>query len=95
MNMTEKVARAIYTDTRTRIPHYREWDDLNKLSQGIYLSLAKAAIKAMREPSEEMIEAGTKEIIAEEYTAARSKRTKLKIASSVFYYNMIDAALEE
>lgn len=53
MNMREKIARAIAK--KLRVPDYvipdPYWFDQ-------YLSLADAALEAMREPTDEMIEAG-------------------------------------
>lgn len=58
-NMIERVARAIYEEDD---PWHKAWPwpDLN-VSQGsadVYRRIAEAAIKAMREPTDEMITAG-------------------------------------
>ena len=52
MTMVERVARAIASDSNTI------WDNLDEGSRANYESMARAAIEAMREPTEEMLWAG-------------------------------------
>lgn len=55
--MIERVARAIHA----RSDHGSTWEELDAYSTMEYLEDAKAAIGAMREPTEAMIEASNRE----------------------------------
>lgn len=57
--MIERVARAIYNNADPTC----EWDEA--LNRDIYFTVAKAAIAVMREPTEEMLDAGDVEGDAE------------------------------
>lgn len=76
MNMIEKVARAMCT---THWPTEDRWN--------VYQAAAKAAIKAMREPSEEMIFKLLNYEIEESHPAYQMTKNN--------YQAMIDAALKE
>ena len=77
MTMIERVARAIYRH-QCELNHYADkWDEVNK---PYFIGFARAAIAAMREPSEEMVQA-----------AVRTTGGFPKPA----WHAMIDAALEE
>lgn len=54
INMIERVARAIRHSRNPTI--FPKWDDLDIKIKLMYYKEAKAAIEAMREPTEEMIE---------------------------------------
>ena len=51
--MIERVAKAIALDD------CQTWNELDAVNRGMFLSFARAAIAAMREPTEAMLEAGT------------------------------------
>lgn len=55
MTMVEKVARAIHGGTT-----YPPWDTMGEVAQGDFLNHARAAIEAMREPTEKMSLVGWK-----------------------------------
>lgn len=82
MTMIEKVARAIFNDFQeTQDGHLKKnkWED-SLASQPYFISAAKAAIEAMREPTEEMIDAGAYD---------------LDITIKTQYQAMIDQALKD
>ena len=56
-NMIERVARAIYQGRNGY--GCRAWGSLPKLHHAPYLADAKAAIEAMREPTDDMVRHGT------------------------------------
>lgn len=79
MSKVEEVARAIYED---RNGHgCKPWGHLTKSHRFPYLADARAAIKAMREPTESMLKNAHKG-----YCFGRPLET---------YHEMIDAALRE
>lgn len=60
MNMIEKVARALYKEcfkdrSQVLTPN---WEDIGSIYQNSWMEAAKATIGAMREPTEEMVDAG-------------------------------------
>ena len=90
-SMVEKVARAIYTEFIPAIERFegstkKKWDDLDPDEDAIYLAcwmqMARAAMKAMLEPTRNM----------------RGAAVKAKVPPGGFtrgYQAMIDAALAE
>lgn len=78
MNMVEMAARAIYRCDP--IPNV-QFDILNELDKTYYLGRARAAIEALREPSEEMCDSPA--------DAGNEHRAK------AIWQSMIDAALKE
>lgn len=59
--MIERVAEAIYNNTKNNYNNYKEFEPYSELyprTKSIYIVHAKAAIQAMREPTEKMREAG-------------------------------------
>lgn len=86
-DMVEKVARAIWALQRDT-----DCNDYDKLWDGpcsakeIARDMARAAIEAMREPTEDMLEAGTNAVDDGETYSCRAK------AEGV-YYGMLSAAL--
>jgi hypothetical protein len=54
--MIERVAKAMRNSAFNKKEH-TEWDDLGKSVKDFYRTMAKAAIEAMREPTEEMVRA--------------------------------------
>lgn len=60
--MIEKVARAIYRDRYGSEPDEDRWLEESEQRREDFRGHARAAIAAMREPTEEMIEAGARRI---------------------------------
>lgn len=59
MNMVEKVARATYSKFMEGVEGLEpSWDELPEYHQWRLKEATKAAIEAMREPTEEMMKAG-------------------------------------
>lgn len=56
--MIERVAEAIYNDTKSNYKEFEPYSELYPRTKSIYIMQARAAIKAMREPTEKMLEAG-------------------------------------
>lgn len=83
MNMIEKVARAI--NARQQMSAYGEiiieWDNNTEKTKRITKEFAKAAIEAMREPTEEMI--------------LCAKGLRYDVEHIANYRKIIDAALKE
>lgn len=77
--MIERVARALYEDRFG--PSVAPWSQLKDAHKAPYISDARAAIAAMREPTERMAQAGDD---LHDFASAR-----------LFWSHMIDAALEE
>lgn len=89
MTMIERVARAMCADDS---PH-NDWDsrDMSDFTRDAWRKMAKAAIEAMREPTDEMIAAGEAEFFehlpeARDWTLSYTKTA---------YEAMIDAALKD
>jgi hypothetical protein len=87
MNMIEKVARAIfasegmvYTDDERMFEPF-PYDELDEIEQATFTHKAKAAIEAMREPTETMLDVGDEAMTSTGF-------------SRQVYSRMIDAALE-
>lgn len=59
--MVEKVARAIWLDMASRADKESAWDGFDANDRASYISMARAAIEAMREPTKEMVTAGDDE----------------------------------
>ena len=101
-NMVDRVARAIYPDTFRLHDEFFDWSVYYGNSQDAArrdalvvhpldeaYAKARAAIKAMREPSEGMLRDGTAKI--RYFTAAQGPYPRARAA----YSAMIDAALKE
>lgn len=78
MNMVEKVAKAI-----GNCGHETDWDDC--------LEFAKAAIKAMRDPTDTMVAAGKDEISVDERDPWVGERER---GAKGVWWAMINAALK-
>lgn len=76
MTMVERVARAIARAEPLCLP----WDEISEIQKTLFRTAARAAIEAMREPTEAMVDATF--VFANEPAAA-------------VYNAMIDAALSE
>lgn len=76
--MIVRVARAIFQNERKD----GDWHSLNKNGQDYYCECAKAAIAAMREPTEEMLFAGDDQL-------------QEMMSAIITWEKMIDAALKE
>jgi len=86
MAMLEKVARAIHEAIKESDV---DWADEAQEIKTTFLIMSRAAIKAMREPTEDMVNAGVAGIDAVEGDCATEEGT------SAGYAAMIDAALSE
>lgn len=84
MNMIERVARAIYEVSPFR-DTAGEYDEQSEIYRRMCRLFAVAAIEAMREPTDGMIEAG----VTADYGRSLGERVQN------CHYAMIDAALEE
>ena len=84
--MIEKVARAIWERTvgHTRI----SWDQLDPLDQDVFRAYARAAIEAMREPTERMENAAVDAAIPLGYIMDEGETNAIWTA-------MLDAALKD
>lgn len=60
-DMIERVAMAMYSSTGLEFGLQEEWKDRHDKAKDEWRHLARAAIAAMREPTETMIDAGSKE----------------------------------
>jgi len=87
MTPVERVARAIY-ERRVNGLMRREWDSLDERVRGFYVDDARAALAAMREPSEGMMEA------ADDHKWGKPIEG-YAVDVSAIYRAMIDKALEE
>ena len=76
--MIERVARAMFA-----CDHDEPWEQGEDLTRRIYLNNARAAIEAMREPSDAMLQAATMEVPTWDDAASKRK-----------WQAMITAALE-
>lgn len=56
--MVERVAKAIYESPIGGDPYAPRWDDMREKHKDTFRDLARDAIVAMREPTEEMINSG-------------------------------------
>jgi len=56
MDMREKIARAMFGTSAS----LASWEELLPEIQGFWLDLADAALSAMEEPTEAMVDAGTR-----------------------------------
>lgn len=80
MPKLEEVARAIVAK---RYGHYAKWDELGLSGQAVWTDVARAALQALREPSEEMLTEGD-ELITSSLDSSRD-----------VWRAMIDKAMEE
>lgn len=55
--MIERVAEAIYNDTKSNYKEFEPYSELYPRTKSIYIMHARSAIKAMREPTNKMLEA--------------------------------------
>lgn len=101
MDMVEQVARAIYTEFIPAIERRegstkKQWGDLDPDEDAIYLAcwmqMARAAIEAMREPTEEMLSAIE---LALDGAYSAGKDTSYEFAGRAVWQAMIDAALKK
>lgn len=83
MNMIEKVARAMLNADNADNADVVSWDELTSVKAKSYKRHAKAAILAMREPSEEMVKAADVSIHSDFYPP------------NITWEKMIEAALKE
>lgn len=88
--MIERVARAMYADTNGRADKWREEEPLTK---DVYRSNARAAIEAMREPTEAMTFKGMYKF-AEAYENSNPRGVGQCEIDQV-WQAMIEAALSE
>lgn len=108
MTMIERVARAIYHQMDDHVKRYgsgcvESIADLNDVSiegRVDLLEIAKAAIEAMREPTEAMVEAGGEANYGwtRAESAERAKEAVFEEHASnakVLYQGVVDAALKE
>lgn len=86
MNMIEKVAKALYEGHFISAPRH-PWDSLHDNHKREYLKNARIAIKAMREPTDEMRDACYK--LESNYSYGDN------IYGSAYWGAMINAALGE
>jgi len=84
MTMIERVARAIYEDISAGA------DDMESC-----IIAARAAIEAMREPTDSMVKAGIKREVGWEYGERGCPDDGPHVSSHASYTAMIDAALAE
>ena len=84
-SIIERAARALFESQ----PRIERWDDLDPNSKSIFLHKARKVIKAIREPSAAMIEAG----LAECYADWRESVCREFLPD--IWKAMIDAALAE
>lgn len=91
--MIERVAEAIYNDTKSNYKEFEPYSELYPRTKSIYIMHARAAIKVMREPTEKMTMAG-----CECNPTQWNKNTDLgfaaDVANAVWIY-MIDAILND
>ena len=59
--MIDKIARAMHASVNGHVQPPPTWDNQSEQSQNYWRIGARAAISAMREPTETMIDAGSKE----------------------------------
>lgn len=85
INMMEQVERAVYASLKVEGFSHQDFDLLNTFQKTQVNKMARAAIAAMREPTEEMVDAGTNAGLPG-YDYAPPDTT---------YRAMIDAVLEE
>lgn len=86
--MVERVAKAIF-DRGSVLQ--KPWEEADDGHREFYRSLARAAIEAMREPTEAMVDVVAPSLFLPGVTTPKSER---RTASSIFT-GMIDAALKE
>ena len=89
-NMIERVARAIYQGRNGY--GCRAWGSLPKLHHAPYLADAKAAIEAMREPTEAMVNAAIAGLEGQQHCKIISMARESRAS---FYRAMITAALSQ
>ncbi len=58
--MVERVARALYENASGDILAWKheEWSETNEFVKGAFCTMARAALEAMRDPTDEMLAAG-------------------------------------
>jgi hypothetical protein len=84
-DMIERVATALYEQWAASFVVSKTWDGAKPGSQAEFRTIARTAIAAMREPTEEMIFDGGKAVLIVHHT----------LNTGDVYRAMIDAALEE
>ena len=89
-SMVERVARALYELLRKDFRDQAVWERTTEMDREVFRPFARAAIVAMREPTDEMVDAG----FHKADTNDRSERAYRWVADDV-WHAMIDAALEE
>lgn len=101
MGMIEKVARAIRAADMAHagVDDWPAWESANGEWKDVYRLRARAAIEAMREPTEEMIDAGIEaKMKLYERLEAEGKNTRIIVVANhpagTIYEAMIDKALE-
>lgn len=82
--MIDKIARAMHAGVNGHVTPPPTWDNQSEQSQNYWRIGARAAITALREPTETMIDAGSKE-----------QRNILSKPIEGIWSAMIDAALED
>lgn len=95
MTMIERVARAIYAAMAAPSEPY--WGCLDEATKHGTKRIARAAIKAMREPTEEMVDQAS-EAIVQEYGKSdweEAKDMAEGLVADPIWHAMIDAALKE
>lgn len=80
--MVEKVARALCQRWEGTDEGPKKWEEQSEIGKQIWKGMARAALKAMREPTEDMFEEGRKQ-----------QQSWLANAATI-YTAMIDKALE-
>jgi hypothetical protein len=86
-SIIERAARALFESQ----PRIERWDDLDPNSKSIFLHKARKVIKAIREPSEAMIEVGKKRRVKD----VREYPDRVEVDTMINWQAMIDAALAE
>ena len=92
--MVERVARVLLDADGISFPsgRKREWNEIPDGQRAAYSAIARAAIAAMREPTEGMKFAGRTE---KPFLAPQENWTPGQIVADAVYRAMIDAALAE
>lgn len=95
-SMIERVARAIYYSQRAATAREKDqWGKAGEMQRAGYLADARAAIQAMRTPTEAMVKAGAEPVL--KLTQAAGARTTglCFSAAAIVYQTVVDAALKE
>lgn len=92
-SMVERVARTIYEGRRESgvwiHPKHNDWSKCHSLTKKRWLQVARAAIDAMREPTDKMARA------AATYPDDQGYGGLSETEASIAWHAMIDAALKE